>query len=70
MGGGCDLPVGAHATVDPDGHITLTAMIGTADGRVVLRATDEGDDPGELGRRVARHLLDDAGGSTLLADLR
>lgn len=70
VGGGCDLPVGAHATVDPDGHITLTAMIGTADGRVVLRATDEGDDPGELGRRVARHLLDDAGGSTLLADLR
>jgi hydroxymethylbilane synthase len=70
VGGGCDLPVGAHATVDPDGRITLTAMIGTADGRVVLRATDEGDDPGALGRRVARHLLDDAGGSTLLADLR
>jgi len=70
VGGGCDLPVGAHATIDRDGRITLTAMIGTADGRVVLHDSDEGDDPGELGRRLARHLLDDAGGSSLLEDLR
>lgn len=70
VGGGCDLPVGAHATVAGDGRITLTAMIGTPDGRVVLRDTDAGDDPEEVGRRLARHLLDDAGGSSLLADLR
>ena len=70
VGGGCDLPVGAHATVAAGGRITLTAMIGTPDGRVMLRDTDEGDDPVELGRRLARHLLDDAGGSSLLADLR
>ena len=70
VGGGCDLPVGAHATVDRAGHITLTAMLGTPDGRVVLRDSDEGDDPVALGRGLARHLLDDAGGSSLLADLR
>jgi len=70
VGGGCDLPVGAHATVDVSGHVTLTAMLGTPDGRVVLRDTDEGDDPVELGRRLARHLLHDTGGSSLLADLR
>ncbi len=70
VGGGCDLPVGAHATVAVDGRITLTAMIGTPDGRVVLRGTDSGDDPEEVGRRLARHLLDDAGGSSLLVDLR
>jgi hydroxymethylbilane synthase len=70
VGGGCDLPVGAHATVDAGGRITLTAMVGTPDGRVMLRDTDAGDDPTELGRRLARHLLDDAGGSSLLADLR
>ena len=70
VGGGCDLPVGAHATVDPSGRITLTAMVGTPDGRVMLRDTDEGDDPLDLGRRLARHLLDDAGGASLLADLR
>ena len=70
VGGGCDLPVGAHATVAGDGRVTLTAMVGTSDGRIVLRDADSGDDPVELGRRLARHLLDDAGGSSLLADLR
>ena len=70
VGGGCDLPVGAHATVDRDGRLTLTAMVGTSDGRVMLRDSDAGDDPVALGRRLARHLLDDAGGSSLLADLR
>jgi hydroxymethylbilane synthase len=70
VGGGCDLPVGAHATVDAGGGITLTAMIGTPDGRVMLRDTDAGDDPVVLGRRLARHLLDDAGGTSLLEDLR
>jgi hypothetical protein len=45
-------------------------MIATPDGRVMLRDSDEGDDPVALGRRLARHLLDDAGGSSLLCDLR
>jgi hydroxymethylbilane synthase len=70
VGGGCDLPVGAYATVGRSGRLTMTAMVGTPDGRIMLRDTDEGDDPVELGRRLARHLLDDAGGSSLLADLR
>jgi hydroxymethylbilane synthase len=70
VGGGCDLPVGAHATLDREGRLTLTAMVGTSDGRVMLRDSDAGDDPVALGRRLARHLLDDAGGSSLLADLR
>jgi hydroxymethylbilane synthase len=70
VGGGCDLPVGAYATVSGDGRVTMTAMIGTPDGRIVMRDTDSDDDPEELGRRLARHLLDDAGGSSLLADLR
>ncbi len=66
VGGSCDLPVGAYATVDPEGGIHLEAMVATGDGRVVLRHRDEGDDPVELGRKVARHLLDDAGGTMLL----
>jgi hydroxymethylbilane synthase len=70
VGGGCDLPVGAHARIADDGCIRLTAMIATPDGRVMLRDSDEGDDPVALGRRLARHLLDDAGGSSLLCDLR
>ena len=66
VGGSCDLPVGAYATVDAEGGIHLEAMVATGDGRVVLRHRDEGDDPVDLGRKVARHLLDDAGGTMLL----
>jgi hydroxymethylbilane synthase len=68
LGGGCDSPVGAHAVAARDGGISLTGLVATPDGRIVLRHTDEHDDPIELGRRVARHLLDDAGGSMVLAD--
>ncbi|MEA2716427.1 MAG: hydroxymethylbilane synthase, partial [Actinomycetota bacterium] len=66
VGGSCDLPVGAHAVLADDDTIRLEGMIATGDGRIVLRHRDEDADPDELGRRVARHLLDDAGGSRLL----
>ena len=46
------------------------AVVQTPDGRVMLRDRADGTDPVELGRRLARHLLDDAGGSSLLDDLR
>jgi hydroxymethylbilane synthase len=69
LGGGCDLPVGAHAAIDGSGTLRLTGILATADGRILLRETQEGDpDHGqEIGRRVARHLLDDAGGDYILA---
>ena len=65
LGGGCDLPVGAHANV-VDGTIRLTAILATLDGRIVVRAAGEGDDPEELGRSVASEILDDSGGTWLL----
>jgi hydroxymethylbilane synthase len=68
LGGDCNLPAGAHATVADGGGSTLqlTALLATADGHVVLRHRDHGDDPVALGRSAARHLLDHAGGSALL----
>ncbi len=68
LGGGCTLPVGAHATaVDgaPAGTLALTGVLAAADGRIVLRHHDQGADGPALGRRVARFLLDDAGGAAL-----
>jgi hydroxymethylbilane synthase len=48
LGGDCDLPAGAHATLtddDPAGEITLRMVIGADDGsrleRAVIRGTDE-----------------------------
>lgn len=68
IGGGCDLPVGALAHAgSAGGRLTLDAMIATLDGRVVLRATREGDDPEAVGAGAATHLLDDCGGRGLLS---
>ena len=79
VGGGCDLPVGAHATrneCDSDSDrgltltgLTLTGMLASPDGRVVLRHTDAGTDPGALGAAVASALLDGAGGREMFSVL-
>lgn len=70
LGSGCNLPVGAYATVDGEDVVTLTAMIASLDGRVVLRHRGASADPVALGQAVAAYLLVDAGGWSLLADLR
>ena len=67
IGGGCDLPAGAHATVDPvTDEIHLTAVLASYDGRIVLRHEARGADPAALGASVAADLLD-RGGRWLLA---
>jgi hydroxymethylbilane synthase len=60
LGGGCTLPVGAHAVLAGT-DVVLTGLVAAEDGRVVLRHTATGGDPDALGRSVARYLLDDAG---------
>ena len=67
LGGDCDLPVAAHAVLD-GAHLVIDALIAAPDGSVVLRDSRrrpvvEGQ---HTGRTIARHLLDDAGGSALL----
>jgi hydroxymethylbilane synthase len=70
LGSGCDLPVGALAVAEGAGRLTLTALLATLDGRIVLRHTATERDPETLGRAVARHLLHDAGGAALLEEIR
>jgi hydroxymethylbilane synthase len=70
LGSGCDLPVGAHAVAEGAGRLTLTGLIASLDGRIVLRHTATDIDGVALGRAVARHLLDKSGGSALLDDIR
>lgn len=69
LGGDCDLPAGAHATLGDDG-IEITGMLASLDGRVLIREHRVGTDPDLLGRAVARFLLDERGGRDLLADPR
>jgi hydroxymethylbilane synthase len=68
LGGGCDVPAGALAVAD-DAGVTLTAMLASLDGRILLRATAADADPARAGRDAARRLLDRHGGRMLLEDV-
>ena len=69
IGEGCQLPVGALATVGNDGRLALTGMIASLDGHTLLRHADAGEDAVPLGRSVARHLLDEGGATALLSEV-
>src|SRR6185295_2463616 len=62
LGGGCQMPIGAHATLSGD-RITLTGVVIAPDGSRVARANASGSraDAGAVGHDVARRLL--AGGA-------
>ena len=64
LGGGCELPVGAHALIDRHGAITITGVIASLNGRELFRETITGDHP-EIGAKLAASLLA-AGASNLL----
>jgi hydroxymethylbilane synthase len=65
LGGGCSLPVGAHATLVGD-VLDLVAFAGSPDGRKVLRVEETGADPHAVGRAAAEKLLA-AGAAEVLA---
>jgi hydroxymethylbilane synthase len=65
LGGGCDLPVGAHVT-PAEGEWRCEALIADLDGATVLRHVELGPDVEALGQQVAQALLG-RGGATLMA---
>ena len=68
VGGGCDLPVGAHATLD-GAVMTIEGVFASLDGKIVLRDRRIGPrtEAASLGSDLGRSLLD-AGGDLLEAD--
>ncbi len=56
LGGGCAMPVGAHAWRTGDG-LALLAFVGSADGRTILRAEVAGEAPEALAKAAAESLL-------------
>ncbi|MEK5030480.1 hydroxymethylbilane synthase [Paenibacillus sp. FSL R7-0302] len=75
LNGGCQVPIGAYAVLESEAvaaanpSITLTGMVGTPDGTVILKETCTGNDPVELGTEVARKLVA-RGAEKILADVR
>ncbi len=58
LGGGCQVPIAAHA-LSEDGQLRLRAVVASADGRLLIRSAAKGsaEDPESLGTRVAEELL-------------
>lgn len=56
LGGDCTLPAGAHARVLDDGGLELRAVLAADVRGEVARTVERGDDPVDLGTRVARTL--------------
>jgi hydroxymethylbilane synthase len=68
LGAGCSIPAGAHAGVE-GATLTLRGVMLEPDGSRSVRAEFTGDDPHELGSRLARHLRDDLGGGAFVAGI-
>ncbi|WNC16676.1 hydroxymethylbilane synthase [Brevibacillus brevis] len=68
--GGCQVPIGAYATVGEGDLVTVTGMVGSPDGKQLFRETASGHDPVALGIQVAEALLAQGAGEVLAAVLR
>jgi hydroxymethylbilane synthase len=68
LGGGCQVPIGAHATVD-GGRLRLLGVVASPDGSELLRAEAEGraTDAGEIGSKLGEELLARGGRAILEA---
>jgi hydroxymethylbilane synthase len=55
FGGGCQVPIGAHATVD-NGNVHLRAFVSEPDGSNVKRGKLSGTDPVAVGEQLAKRL--------------
>jgi hydroxymethylbilane synthase len=58
LGGGCDAPVGAYATVDESGVVSLEAMLASLDGHIVIRRRASGVDPEKTGSELAASMVE------------
>jgi hydroxymethylbilane synthase len=70
LGGGCQMPIGAHARIVGN-SIHVTGVVISLDGQRVVRADAQGStgDPAAVGAQVAAHLIAD-GADAILAEAR
>lgn len=66
--GGCQIPIGAWA-VSEDKQIVLRGMVASLDGQRILKVSDSGNNPEELGRRAAEMLIEQ-GATEILQEIR
>jgi hydroxymethylbilane synthase len=66
LGGGCQVPIGAFATVQ-NGKLHLESIVAGPDGSKVLRDSRDGDNPEQLGNDAGAALLARGGDQILEA---
>ncbi len=72
LNGGCQVPLGAYAQLkqqDGDTIVELHGMVGSPDGKTLLRERQYGMDPAKLGVQVADKLLEQ-GAAAILDEVR
>ncbi|HVF08022.1 MAG TPA: hydroxymethylbilane synthase [Actinomycetota bacterium] len=67
LGGGCALPLGAHAVVGAEA-VSLSAIVATPDGTTVLRVQAEGGTPEDSAEAAAKELIE-LGAERILAEV-
>lgn len=55
--GGCQIPIGGYAHLEGD-EVILTALVGTSDGKTLLKEVVRGTDPVQVGKEAANKLLE------------
>lgn len=66
LGGGCSAPVAAYAISHPQSAlISLTGLVASQDGRLVIRVTGEGSEPHIIGAQLAQKALAQGAGELL-----
>ena len=68
MDGSCIFPVGAYCLPKDDSY-ELTGMIGSEDGKIILKETMQGNDPVTLGKAVAAKIIQQ-GATTLIEECK
>ena len=68
LGGGCALPLGAHATTAGDGRVAMVAVVASIDGALVVRVAVDGENAEAAAARAAKDLISE-GAETILSEV-
>jgi hydroxymethylbilane synthase len=65
LGGGCNVPLGAHALEESGAGLELVGLVARVDGSKVLRGVTRGESPRDVGVALAEDLLERGAGPLL-----
>lgn len=68
MEGGCQVPIAGYAVLEND-EIVLTALVGTPDGKTIIKEVVRGKDPISLGKEAAK-AVSEKGGKAIIEQVK